>query len=121
MSQIHATWLLNEIDSKAWSVPKTFLSPSLVQCIALEDELIGSRSAENQVKMISHKRDGCEGQAKDSLADELVPFIVDSRFRRRSEPQAANKFQILASLNVVQLKNRHGLPEIWSCSPMFTY
>lgn len=50
----------------------------------------GTSSAENEVKMLSDRKADREGHVADIVADGMFRFTLDTRFRRRGEPQARN-------------------------------
>lgn len=59
----------------------------LVQIISFDDYLMGTRSVDYQVKILSDRKDDREGQSEDLIDDDLFRFTIDMRVRRRGEPQ----------------------------------
>lgn len=60
----------------------TVFSPA-VSIHHIDDDLMGTRSVENQIKIISDRNADSESHSTDIVADELFRFTLDSRFRRR--------------------------------------
>lgn len=54
-SQRDATQLLNDFERQAWTVSKRLCYVPFVRFITLGDDLMGTRSADNQVKMLSEE------------------------------------------------------------------
>lgn len=97
-SQRDATQLLNDFERQAWSVSKRLFYVLLVQLITLDDDLMGTRSRDNQVKMLSDRNADREGHSTDNVADALFRLTDVSRFRRCGEPQVTNVSRLLTSL-----------------------
>lgn len=53
---LHATRLLNDFERQAWCVWKRVFFVPLVQSVTLDDEVMGTRSANNQLKMPSDRK-----------------------------------------------------------------
>lgn len=61
---------------------KVFFVP-LYLLATLDDDLFGTRAADNQVKMLSSRKADREGHSADALADALFLVVFALRFRRR--------------------------------------
>lgn len=59
----------------------------LVPLITIDDDLMGARSADNEVKMLSHREADREGQSGNVIADTLFGLSFDTRTRKRGEAQ----------------------------------
>lgn len=79
---------------------KKYFLVSVVQYVALDNDLMRTRSADNEVKMISDRKVDREGHCRDSAADPLLMFTLQSRFRGCGEPQLPNYCHLLNSLRV---------------------
>lgn len=75
--------LLKDFEIQAWSFSKPLLYVPLVQYITLDDDLMGTRSVDNPVRMLSDHKADIEGHCTDIVADVLFPFTLDSRLWRR--------------------------------------
>lgn len=51
----------------------------------LDDDLFGTRAADNQVKTLSARKADKEGHSEDAIADALFRVVLGLRFRRREE------------------------------------
>ena len=63
---------------------KLFLTP-LHLLATLNDDLYGTRAADNQVKNLSWRKADREGHSADAIADAFFRIIMALRFRRRNE------------------------------------
>lgn len=70
----------------------------LVQLSTLDDDLMGTRSRHNEVKMLSDRKADREGHSTDNVADAIFRFMIDSRLRRRVEPHVTNVSCLRTSL-----------------------
>lgn len=84
----YSKWVI-EFKRMAWSSLKCLFVP-LVQLITIDDDLMGTRSADNQLEMLSDRKGDREVQSGDVIANELLRFTLDTRMRRRGEPQLSN-------------------------------
>lgn len=56
----------------------------------LDDDILGTRVEDNQVKTISARKADKEGHCADAIADALFSITLAVSFRRRQEPQSEN-------------------------------
>lgn len=81
------TQQLTEFETLAFrEVRKVFFS-TMHLFATLDDDLFGTRAADNQVKTISARKADKEGHVADVLADALFRIVMGLRFRRRGEKQ----------------------------------
>lgn len=78
---------LDELERKSFSLVSRVFSVPLHQIIALDDDVVGRRGRENQVKTLSARKCDKEGHLADVLADAIFNDVISVRFRRRGEGQ----------------------------------
>lgn len=78
-----------------------FCRPSLSD-VTIDDELHGTRVADNQVKRLGHREAVAEGHVDDCVCDVFHDVTVDVRFRRREEKQESAA--ALASARLVTIR-----------------
>jgi hypothetical protein len=89
------TALLSEFEKASFGTScKIFLTPNHTFA-TLDDDLYGTRAADNQVKTLSARKDDREGYCADALADALFRITLFVRFRRRGKAQAENVHNLL--------------------------
>lgn len=57
-----------------------FLPPHLIE--TLDNDLFGTRAAENQVKMLSARKTGKEDHSSDAIADAFFRLVLKLRLQR---------------------------------------
>lgn len=75
----------------------------LHQIVTLDDDLMGTRAHDNQVKTLSSRKSDKEGHLADVIADALFSAVLSVRFSRRSEGQ-----EEAAIANVEKLLRKSG-------------
>ena len=70
--------------------------------ISLDDDLMGTRTVDNQVKTISNRKADGEGHVADVLADALFRVVLQMRFRRRHDKLESCDSKIIANLMEVR-------------------
>jgi hypothetical protein len=73
---------------------RLFLTPNHTYA-TLDDDLYGTRAADNQVKSLSARKADREGHCADAFADALFRITFFVRFRRRGRTQGENVSQLL--------------------------
>lgn len=97
-SQRDQTPLLSSFEETAFRMSaKIFLSPTHLFA-TLDDDLYGTRAADNQVKTLSARKADKEGHVADAVADAFFRISLAVRFRRRGESQAENVDKVLQTL-----------------------
>jgi hypothetical protein len=79
------------------STCKLLLTP-LHTFATLDDDLYGTKAADNHVKLLSSRKADKEGHCSDSLADAMFRVTFMVRFRRRGESQSKNVMQLMESV-----------------------
>lgn len=101
-SQRDQTPLLSSFEETAFKMTaKIFMAPKHLFA-TLDDDLYGTRAADNQVKTLSARKADREGHVADSLADAFFRLTLALRFRRRGESQAQNVDSLLSNLLAVR-------------------
>jgi hypothetical protein len=70
----------------------------LYQYLTLDDELVGSRAEDNQVKSLSMRKADREGKTAEVIADALFRVVLALLFHRRDEAQADGVSKLIESL-----------------------
>lgn len=78
-----------------------FLAPNHT-ITSLDDDLMGTRAADNHVKTISNRKADGEGHVTDVLADALFRVVLQMRFRRRQDNLETCVSKIVANLMEVR-------------------
>ena len=88
---------------------RIFLAPNHT-IISLDDDLMGTRAGDNQVKTISNRKADVQGHVADVLADPLFRVVLQMRFRRRHDKLESCCSKIVSILMEVRGDiSRHGI------------
>ena len=63
--------------------------------LVVDDELIGSRAQDVELKSLSYRKADKEGPVADCVADSILGIMFGSRLRIRSEPEKINVEKLL--------------------------
>lgn len=97
ISQRDQTRQLSEFENLAFRwTRKVFSTLSLLA--TLDDDLFGTRAAENQVRTLSNRKADKEGHSADDLAHALLRFDFALRFRYRGELHVESMLNLLSIL-----------------------
>lgn len=97
-AQRDQTRFLGEFECLAFRDTRKICFTPLYQMATLDDDLFGTRAADNQVKMLSNRKADREGHSADAVADALFRIVLALRFRRRAEPQHVSVRKLIDSL-----------------------
>jgi hypothetical protein len=64
----------------------------------LDEELVSSKAADIEVKMLSNRKSGKEGSTVDVICDSFFQLIVGMRLQTSSDTQEGNVKQLLSTL-----------------------
>lgn len=87
MAQRDQTPNLTEFEQTAFKDTKDIFLHVVHLFLTLDDDLFGTRAADNQVKLLSSRKADKEGHSADAVADALSRIVFGLRFRRRGETQ----------------------------------
>ena len=77
------THLLTSFENVLMPRSRSMFFVPLHQVVTLDDDLMGTRSAENPVKTLSNRKADKEGHSTDVVADAFFRIVLAVRFRRR--------------------------------------
>lgn len=92
------TLQLSEIECVVFDLSSRMDFVPLHQVVTLDDDLIGTRAADLQVKTLSPRKAKNEGHMAEVLTDSLFNCILAVRFRRRGEGKEAGACPIMERL-----------------------
>lgn len=98
LCQRDSTQLFNDFVRQAWSIFKRLFYVPHFQLVTMDDEIMGTRSAYNQVKALLDLKADRKVYASHIVGDGLFPYISDSCFRQRDEPHVKHVSRLLMSL-----------------------
>lgn len=98
MSQRDQTPNLSEFENMAFRETRRVFCHILHMFATVDDDLFGTRAADNQVKMLSARKADREGHSADAVADALSRVVMALRFRRRGESQVESVGKLLSTL-----------------------
>ena len=78
-AQRDATQFMTEFERASFSIYKRLLYVPNSQFITLDDDLLGTRSKDNQVKCLSARKADREGHSADVIADGIFRITLDAR------------------------------------------
>ena len=97
-SQRDQTVMLGQFERDAFRMSaRIFLAPNHT-IISLDDDLIGTRAADNQVKTIFNRKADGEVHVADVLADALFRVVMQMRFRQRHNKHESCVSEIVSNL-----------------------
>lgn len=96
--QWNQTTNLSEFEYLSLAETKKIFSIPLHLMDRLDDELIGTRAVDNQVKSIANRKANRDDHSADSVADSFLRFIIALGFRRRGETQEATLRKLLENI-----------------------
>lgn len=97
------TWFQgNRLLRNLEDVEKAVFQPTVQLCLnkesgvlVVDDELIGSRAQDVELKSLSYRKADKEGPVADCVADSILGIMFGSRLRIRSEPEKINVEKLL--------------------------
>ena len=97
-TQRDQTVMLGQFERDAFRMSaRIFLAPNQT-IISFDDDLMGTRAVDNQVKTISNRKADDEGHVTDVLAHALFRVVLQMRFRRRHDKLESCVSKIVANL-----------------------
>lgn len=97
-AQRDQTRQLTEFDSIALRETRKIFFVPLHMMATLDDDLFGTRAADNQVKMLRSRKADNDRHSADAVADVLFRVILALRFRRKGEVQLVSVRKLLETL-----------------------
>lgn len=79
------TRILDEFEMFTMQLVSRMFFVALHQVITLDDDLVGTRSRDNQVKSLSSCKANKEVHLADVVVDAIFNVVISLRFRRRGE------------------------------------
>lgn len=68
------------------------------QMVTVDDDVMGTRSCDNPVNIVSSRKAGKEGNCAEVVADVILQLVLSIRFRRRGKGKFLAVKKVLASL-----------------------